>query len=1120
MRTPRCDTAEGASDFKARRLSLRVLCLLVLLQSAAVSPAARPRLRGSPPAPRSQDTSPPSLRPTQAVERDLSGGETHTYRIQLGPRQYLKVVVEQKGIDVVVRLLAPGGRRLVELDTPREKRGPEVLSVVVEAAGEYLLEVAAPDAKAAPGRYEVRVDERRDATAEDAHRVAAADALAEARALQARGTKESKHKAIEKLDEALPLLRALEDRKGEAGALNDAGMLHWELGENQKALERHERALLLRRALGDARDEATSLYAVGLVYWKMGESLKALDYYNHALRLMRAAGDRRGEAFTLTAIGTALDNLGRLRDALETYAEALALERAGGDRRRVANALSNIGVVYRKTGDLQRALDHYSEALSLFRAAGDSLGEAVTLNNMGVLYWQAGDGQRALEYYNRALPLRRATGDRGGEFSTLHNIGAVFGSAGDSRKALDYYGQALSLVRVLGDRWAEASTLQNIGAAYRELGDPQKAREHYEQALALRRAAGDRWGEAITLSLLGAVSSSLGRPDEALGLLHQALSLHRSVGDWGGEAGTLKNLAFVERGRGRPEEARALIEAALTIVEGMRSRLASHGLRASLSASRQDYYEFYIDLLMQMHRERPSEGLDALALHASERARARSFVEMLTEARADIRQGVEAALLERERSLRQRLNARAARQMRLASGTHTEEQAAAAREEVETLLGEYQEVEAQIRSRSPRYAALTQPRPQSLGEIQRELDDDTLLLAYALGKERSYLWAVTPGSIKSFELPKRAEIESAARHAYRQLVTRSDALYPEALNGLSRTLLAPVAEDLGRKRLIVVADAALQYVPFGALPVPTSSPARATAGARTRANKFTPLLVEHEIVSLPSASVLTALRLELSARKAAPLKLIAFADPVYGKDDPRVMTRRKAPGAGARGDTLRVVAEHGLRASPAELTFIGAGPADFERLPLSRREAELITGLLPSNQSRKVLDFDASRTAATNTVLGQYQIVHFATHSLLNNQHPELSGIVLSLVDEKGLPQDGFLRLHDIYNLELGADLVVLSACQTALGKEIKGEGLIGLTRGFMYAGAPRVVASLWDVSDTATAELMMRFYQNMLRRGMRPAAALREAQLSLSREKQWAAPFYWAGFVIQGEWR
>jgi CHAT domain-containing protein len=192
----------------------------------------------------------------------------------------------------------------------------------------------------------------------------------------------------------------------------------------------------------------------------------------------------------------------------------------------------------------------------------------------------------------------------------------------------------------------------------------------------------------------------------------------------------------------------------------------------------------------------------------------------------------------------------------------------------------------------------------------------------------------------------------------------------------------------------------------------------------------------------------------------------------------------------------------------------------FDRLPVSRREAELITALAPRGQSLKALDFAASRATAAGGELSRYQIVHFATHSLLNNQHPELSGIVLSLVNERGEPQDGFLRLHEIYNLKLDADLVVLSACETALGKEINGEGLVGLTRGFMYAGAPRVVASLWKVGDSATAELMRRFYRDMLMGGMRPAAALRAAQVSMWKERQWAAPFYWAGFVIQGEWR
>ncbi len=197
-----------------------------------------------------------------------------------------------------------------------------------------------------------------------------------------------------------------------------------------------------------------------------------------------------------------------------------------------------------------------------------------------------------------------------------------------------------------------------------------------------------------------------------------------------------------------------------------------------------------------------------------------------------------------------------------------------------------------------------------------------------------------------------------------------------------------------------------------------------------------------------------------------------------------------------------------------------SGVADFERLRFSRQEAEHIARLAPEGKKLEALDFKASRALATSTDLGEYRIVHFATHGLINSQHPELSGIVLSLVDEKGRSQNGFLRLYDIYSLKLGADLVVLSACQTALGKEVKGEGLIGLTRGFMYAGVPRVAASLWRIEDRASSELMKRFYQRMLGEGMSAAAALRAAQVSMWREKRWDAPYYWAGFTLQGEWK
>jgi CHAT domain-containing protein len=292
----------------------------------------------------------------------------------------------------------------------------------------------------------------------------------------------------------------------------------------------------------------------------------------------------------------------------------------------------------------------------------------------------------------------------------------------------------------------------------------------------------------------------------------------------------------------------------------------------------------------------------------------------------------------------------------------------------------------------------------------------------------------------------------------------------------------------------------LQYLPFGALPVP-----HPPAPPRPRA-AWAPLIAEHEVVHLPSASALAVLRRELAGRQPAEKAVAVMADPVFSADDPRVKSGGKTQAGGA--------------AAPDLTRAIDDVRGDLRRLLMTRGEAETILSVTPFNAGLKALDFQADRVMATSDELSRYRIVHFATHGLLNSQHPELSGLALSLVDERGRPQDGFLRLHEIFNLRLPAELVVLSACQTGLGKEVKGEGLVGLTRGFMYAGAARVVASLWRVDDTATAELMKLFYRRMLRDGMRPAAALREAQVEMWKRAPGRSPFYWAGFVLQGEWR
>jgi CHAT domain-containing protein len=344
----------------------------------------------------------------------------------------------------------------------------------------------------------------------------------------------------------------------------------------------------------------------------------------------------------------------------------------------------------------------------------------------------------------------------------------------------------------------------------------------------------------------------------------------------------------------------------------------------------------------------------------------------------------------------------------------------------------------------------------------------------------------------------------------------AEAAYPAAAAELSKMVLGPLGPLTGIKRILIVSDGALQYIPFEALPAPTVGPV----------DDRPPLVVNYEIVHLPSVSVIAELR--RGGAKTTPSRqvLAVLADPVFDQDDPRVGRKALASNRIAKNTDRANTSVAGL-ALPVDPENVGReiGVGDNEvlvpRLLFSREEAESILRNVPADRRFAALNFKASRATATAAELSRYRYLHFATHGILNSQHPELSGVVLSLVDEAGRPQDGFLRLHDIYSLRLSAELVVLSACQTGLGREVRGEGLIGLTRGFMYAGAPRVVASLWKVDDAATAELMSRFYRGILKENRTPAAALHNAQLEMWRQPNWRrSPYYWAAFVLQGDWK
>ncbi|MGH9754964.1 MAG: CHAT domain-containing protein [Blastocatellia bacterium] len=1088
----------------------------------------------------------------KTIERRLSGGETHVFQITLTLGQRLRVIADQHGIDVAIKIFTPHDRQLVEMDCQNNTQGPEIASVIAEQDETYRVEIRSPSKSVPAGRYELRF-EIAGVTEQDRRWIEAQQAYTEGRRLRAQPSAEAQTQAIRQFEEALGHWRALGDKLMAVHALYYLAEGHRRLGRLQQSLSYYGQAQQFALEAGEQREVAVAETFIANLHRLLGEPRKSIEYYDRALKLWRSLNDTYIEARTLHDLSIAYMMLGEAQKALETREQALQFWQKLDNRQRMADTLHSIGGVYEILGEWQKALEHHDRALALYRANGNRRDEAESLNNLGFIYEQLGEPRKAMEYYERALTEWRLMGDRNEEAWTLMNLGSAYARMNVPQKALEHYQQSLQLWQEGKDRRGEGYTLLLMGDLLAP-SEPRKALEYYNQSLPLLRATEDRWREAVALRGLGMLHTSLGDPSRAQDYLNQALELFRQVGNQSGEAQTLYGLARFERERGDLAASLRWIESAIALVERTRSDVGSERLRASYFASTQKFYELQIDALMRLHRTRPLEGFDALAVQTSERARARSLIELLVESRVDIRQGVDAALLERERDLTRQLNAKATRQLQLGAKSP---QLAALKQEISQLENEFEMVRAAIRKDSPHYDALVQPQPLALAEIQQQLEDDTLLLEYKLGDERSWLWAITRRTLRTYELPKREQIELAAARFRQHLTARSlvgkgetplqrrrriaeaDAQLPEAAAALSAMILDPAAGQFADKRLVIVPDGALHYVAFAALPAPEigkrrnkgmgregdGETGRRRDGETGRQGKSAirnsqsairnPLIIDHEIVILPSASVIATQRRELAGRPIAPKLLAVLADPVFHLEDERFgMTAKQPATAAQEPQPASRSIEH-----PSEEAF-GDLARKLPRLPFTRREADRIMALASAEATFKATGFKASRATALDPEMGKYRYLHFATHGLLDSERPGLSALALSMVDETGRPQDGFLRANDIYNLKLPAELVALSGCQTGLGKAVKGEGLVGLARGFMYSGAARVVISLWNVNDQATSELMTRFYRKMLKENKRPAAALRMAQVEMWKQRQWRAPYYWATFILQGEWK
>ncbi len=1088
-----------------------------------------------------------SLELGKPLERTLQGGEKHIYAIRAETGDFIHFIVDQIGIDVTLTIYGPDEKPIASMDSPNGRYGLEQISTIAEAPGIYRLEVDSGDKNVPAGQYRVTLEPIRSPGDPDRARIAAERTFFEAVQLHGQGSANSLRNAIQKylaswplwraagdryeealtddsigsvysalgerqkaldyFNEALPLMRAVGDRIGEAVTLAGIGLVYSALGEKQKALDYYNQALPTERAVGDRASEAGTLGDIGLVYAELGEKQKALDYYNEALALMRAVGNRAGEASTLSNIATVYADLGENQKAVDYYNQSLPLMRAAGNRANEAATMSNVGAVYEVLGEEQKALNYYNQALPLQRAAGDRAGEATTLNNIGVVYNDLGEEQKALDYYNQALPLLRAAGDRAGEAATLTNIGQLYAHLGEKQLALDYYNQALLLERAVGHRASEAATLSNIGVVYAHLGEKQRALDYYNQALLLERAVGHRAREARALTNIGKVYSDLGEKKKALGFYTQSLPLFRAVQDPLGEASALVLLMDYWKNLQNPGLAVLFGKQAIDRFQQVQHNIAGleKEVRQSFLRSKEDDYRELAELLISSGRlPEAQQVLDLLkveeysdftqrrgdagsknnpvALTPTEEKSNKEYEEITGEITAI---GGEWTQLH-------------AKSSRSADEEHRynelSDKLTAANQRLQTFLNNLYENFGKGEQANAKVEIINE-QTAGLQTLVGELGAGTAAIYTLLLDEKCVMMVITPATRVAREVPiSKAALRSKVFAFARALSgDASEEDIQAKAQDLYNVLIAPIEKDLEgaqAKTLVWSLDDVLRYVPLAAL---------------YDGKQY--LVERYRNVVITTASVGNL------------------------KDKPQVSHwRGVAMGVSKDYDGLGK-----LEAVPDELDSV----VRSDKTPGSH-------GPVPGT----ILLDDSFTETGMETALEQHPpLVHIASHYVFRVGNDTKSYLLLGGKDTGG--QGFHLTLADLRDEQRldfkGIELLTLSGCQTAVGSnDSDGREIDGLGITAQRKGAKAVVATLWPVDDASTGLLMATFYKLWVTTpGITKAEALQQAQLALlhgaavpavtsqgsARDSsasatkehatsQYANPFYWAPFILIGNWK
>ncbi len=990
--------------------------------------------------------------PDQRREVELFSGEVHLYRFELKPGEAFSAEIDQLGLDVLGEVFGPSGL-MRTIDTPLDDQGPEFLCMVGTSPKAALLDLRIrPYEKELRGRYALTVRRR---TASDWDR------------------------QCDRLNQRFDELEMLRWADGASTA------------DKVALIPRYEELARGLRDLDLPFQAAAALKALAQLRELEGRIPEQEQAYREALELVRRAGHRHQEGMTSNQLGVAQDKLGDLAGAHASFRRSMKIFSERGDRAREAIVRNNLGKVERLTGNWLEALEAYEQAYTVLDEEGLLRRAAIAQSNAAVCL-------TVLQRFPDALDLlreSRATLEREGPPHELADVwvdtGLVYHHQGEYGKAQDAYNLALQLTELPADR---SKILRRTAAVHRRLGRDEDSLRDYQRALELARDSGSEVEEAQVRLGLAAQLQRLARPEEAIEQLESAYPALTRIEDPDRLAYAQAVWARADRDLGRPEDAKRRMEQAFRLIEVLRSSARAFGAELRPQSNFQGFLEFYVDLLLEMHRSQPDRGLERAAFEFADSERGRLFYEALAQSEAEVRDDVPEELRQEEKNIQQRMNALYGERTALLAGGGDGPEVARIDRDLRRLTREYDKVRGQIVVQSHRFPELRNPRRPDLPAIQQLLDPDTLLLRFFLGEESSVLFLVGRSHFSSHRLPPRKTIEDLAQVVYdgwssrqrRKVVAATMATEP-----LSSHLLGPVAAHPEARRLVIVADGMLHYVPFSALLLPLS-----LAGQPEDT-----LIDRYELVQLPLAAALE----DLHRRESNPLppRLVAIlADPVFSAKDERLKASPPRRSLSDRVAATRLAASDGLR-----------------RLRWSGAEADSIRELVPPEKSHVARGFDANRELVLSGVLEEYRIIHVASHALIDEEHPPHSRLVLSGVTPGGEPRDGSVALHEIYTLNLPASLIVLSGCQTALGERVQGEGLVGWTRGFFFAGASKLMVSLWEIDDEATAAFMARFYEGIFLRGQSPAAALRDTQRFMKEHPYWNEPYFWAGFVLQGDW-